>query len=421
MAIQGLRDSSNFQTNQRPENWRETILRLMPNSAEAAKAPLTALTSQMKTRSIDDSVYHSWEKSVQTRRVALGASLTAPAAGSIQNITVTSGAKGFKEGDLLLVEDALRTGGTPEILQVYSDPASDTVLAVVRGAASTTPAAVTYNGAGVNPNLVCIGSAFEEGSLAPTGVAWDPSEVYNYLQIFRSTLELTRTAMKTKLRTNGKAKDEAKREALETMGMDLERAFWFGKRSLSVKNNKPVRTFNGIYSLIPAANKLTPAAPTSGVELDEIEEFMFKIFKYGSSEKMFFTGNRALLAIQQAVRKNTAYTIYRGEKEFGMAVTRITSPFGDLVCKSHPLFNQMSGGTTSATAYYGMEAAGFVLDMSNIGYVHLTDSDITYEDELEAPGMDGVKEGYIGEVGIEVNLADTHFFIYGLNSGKVDT
>ena len=49
---------------------------------------------------------------------------------------------------------------------------------------------MAFTGAGVNPNLLCIGSAFEEGSLAPTGVNYDPTERYNYTQIFRRTLEI---------------------------------------------------------------------------------------------------------------------------------------------------------------------------------------------------------------------------------------
>ena len=68
MAIQGLRDTSNFVANQAPENWREAILRLMPNSAQAAKAPLTALTSKMKTESTNSRIFHWWENSTETRR-----------------------------------------------------------------------------------------------------------------------------------------------------------------------------------------------------------------------------------------------------------------------------------------------------------------------------------------------------------------
>lgn len=55
MAINGLRTTANFVTDQRPKNWRETILLLYPNG----KAPLTALTSLMKSEKTDDPEFNS--------------------------------------------------------------------------------------------------------------------------------------------------------------------------------------------------------------------------------------------------------------------------------------------------------------------------------------------------------------------------
>src|SRR3990172_536093 len=100
MPIQGLRDTSNFVANQRPQNWREGVMLLYPNG----KAPLTALTSLMKSRSVDDFTYNWWEKSLNSQRVALGASLNAVA--GTQNITIVSGGKSFKEADILRVEES---------------------------------------------------------------------------------------------------------------------------------------------------------------------------------------------------------------------------------------------------------------------------------------------------------------------------
>lgn len=419
MAIQGLRDTGNFVANQRPENWREGILMLYPRSAEAAKAPLTALTSRMKEASTNDPYYHWWEKRMQTRRVTLTTNLTAPAAGTVQTIFATGGGfLGFKEGDIFMVENALGSGGTPELMQVAADPSSNTQCQVVRGVAGTTPATLTVAGAGVNPNIICIGSAYEEGSLAPTGVAFDPTDVYNFTQIFRSTTEMTRTAMNTNVRT-GNARDQAIKECLEIIGVDMERSFFFGRRHTTSKNGKPLRFANGIYAQLASENKL--ATTGASLTMNQLEAWMLSFFSAGSSEKVAFAGNRALLAIQQAVRKNSNYQIFVNEKEFGIKVVRIVSPFGVLVLISHPLFSQTVGGTTAATPYYGLEASMFVLDMANLRYRYLQKSDLTFEDELEVPGMDGIKEGYIAECSIEVNHASTHFFCYNMNAGSADS
>lgn len=406
MAIQGLRDTSNFVTDQRPKNWREGIMLLKPNGM----TPLTALTSLMKSRKVDDPEFNWWEKEMQTRRVALGANIAADTAGTNSTFTVTSGAKGFKAGDLLKSE---KTG---EIVRVYSDPTSDTSLVVTRGFAGTTSTAITYNGAGVNPNFICIGSAFEEGSLAPTGVAFDPTKITNYTQIFRSTLEATRTAAKTRLRT-GDAIKEAKRECLENIMNDVERALWNGVKSEGTLNGKPVRTMDGVLSRI-TTNVVTNT--DGSFSMSELEGWLETAFNYGSSEKMGFCGNRVLTAIQQVIRKNSQMTITPGIKEYGMAVVRLTTPYGELVLKSHPLFNQQSGGTTGGSAYYGLNSSLVILDMDNLKYVTFQDDDIKYQADLQSNGLDGEKSGYLGELSLEVGLEKSHMVIHRLDSGVAD-
>lgn len=422
MAILGLRDTSNFVANQAPESWREGILLLYPNGAEASKAPLTALTSLMKSKSVDDPRFHWWEKSLNDRRVQLhatttvnGGDPTAATAGTVEVWTLksTEDAKQFKKNDLLMVEQ------TKEILQVTEDPTSDTSITVRRGAAGSTTAAIDPNGVGINPMLVCIGSAFEEGSRAPTGVNFDPTEQYNYTQIFRSTLEMTNTAMKTRLRTGDQVK-EAKRECLEYLSVDMERAFFFGKRNSTTQNGKPLRTTNGIINMIPSANQYAFASGT--VTMDLLMARMKDLFSVGSYEKMAFCGNQALLAINETVRKNSTWNIQNGVKEYGMAVTRLTTPFGELVLKPHPLFNQMSGGTNEGTnTYNAWDSAAFILDMPNIEYVYLNGRDVTYQKKLQDDGVDGMQSGYIAECGLELHHASTHWLWTGVKTGTRDS
>lgn len=46
----GMRGTGDWVTDQRPKNWRETILFLYPNGT----APLTAIMSKMKSEKTDD-------------------------------------------------------------------------------------------------------------------------------------------------------------------------------------------------------------------------------------------------------------------------------------------------------------------------------------------------------------------------------
>lgn len=404
MTIQGFRTTANFVVDGRPKHWRAGILLNYPNG----DAPLFALTSAMKSEVVTDPEFNWWEKPMQTRRISLGANLDANT--GTQTITVASGARGFKEGDLLLVEH------TDEILMVASEPTSDTALSVTRAYGDVAATAVTYNGATVNPNLLGIGSAYEEGSDAPIGRAYDPTKKFNYTQIFRNTFEHTRTAIKTKLRTEDDVK-EAKRETLELHSRDIEFAFLFGNRTEKTKNGKPIRTTGGILSFIQASNKKTVS--NGQLDMQTLEGYMEEIFAFGSSEKIAFVGNRAMTAINQAVRRNSAYQIGAGEKLFGMTVTRIVSPHGELILKRHPLFNQVSGATGAQT-YTALNSSMLVVDQAKLKYKHLKGDDTRYEPVLQANGVDGVKSGFITECGLELHNPECFYFVEGMNQGIAD-
>lgn len=417
MPILGLRTTANFVTNQRPENWRETITLLYPNSAEVGKAPLTALTSVMKNRKTDDPVFHWWEKSLNNRRFLLTADLGATAGGAAGNLTVDASynpAITVKKNDILLVEQ------TGEIVRVSADPTATNTIPVVRGfntgGAGT---AIIVAGAGVNPYVMVIGSAFEEGSDAPSGVNFDPNERNNYTQIFRSTLEMTRTASQTRLRT-GDAVAEAKRECLEYYSVDMERAFWFGKKGSTTVNGKPLRMMSGVIeqiSAVSSANIITANA-SAGEDMDWLMATLKDIFQDGSTEKVAFAGNGAILTIGEIVRKNSQLQIEAGIKEYGMQVSRLYSPFGTLVIKSHPLFSQQSGGTNGGTPFYSMDTAMVILDMNYVKYVYLQDVD--YEPDLTQKGLDGMKSGYLSEVSIELSHPKAHFYIKNLAKATKD-
>jgi len=413
VSIQGLRHSDNFATNERPQNWRQGLLRLYPNSAEAAKAPLTALTAAMKDRSVDDPVFHWWEKEMDDRRLKLAADLTA-ANTTLTFDTSVKSALTLKEGDVLMVE------ATGEIMHVAQNPTSAGEAIVVRGIGTAGVGTVLdHDGNGVNPHVLVVGSAYEEGSMAPSGINFDPTERYNYTQIFRQTLEMTRTAAKSRLRTTDQVK-EAKRECLEIIGVDMERAFWFGKRHATTKNGKPLRFSAGVKDQILSLAPSNIHTFTAAIDMDELEAMLIDVFKYGSSEKVAFGGNKALATINAIVRKNTSFNIQTGIKEYGMSVTRLTTPFGELVFKAHPLFNQSPGGTTGNADYNSLNSAMAILDMANIGYVYLTGDDLRYEADLKSNGLDGSKSGYIAECGMELIHAKTHHWWNGVASAKVD-
>lgn len=400
MAITGLRHTENFGADVRPKNWREGILLQYPNG----EFPLFALTSQMKKESTNDPEFNWFEKRLDARRLYCEAGV---ASTSTTTVPVKEGAKVVVAKTMLYVE------ATGEILFVSADPANDTSLEVVRGFAGTTAKNIP-----ATANLLVIGTSFEEGSKAPTGQGYDPFKRYNYTQIFRRTLEMTGTAQKTKLRT-GDAEKEAKREALEYISIDIERSFWFSNRNQDTFEGKPRRTMGGVLSQLPAANifDASKTAFADGVSFSDLEGWIKDLFKFGSSEKMVFCGDLALLTLQRIIRNasESTWTWTPQTKEYGMNVSRLVTPFGTLVFKTCPLFSQsVSTGLNEASPSYGFDSYAFVLDMARVKYVYMEGRDLHYQANLTEVGMDGSKSGYLAECSIKIEQLENHGLIKNL-------
>ncbi|KKL19948.1 hypothetical protein LCGC14_2460340 [marine sediment metagenome] len=207
---------------------------------------------------------------------------------------------------------------------VFADDTNAKVTGVLKNGASSyiacrlLEADPTTTGLASCNTIIIIGNINAEGAAMPDSIAYDPNRLYNYTQIFRTPLEITRTARKTKLRT-GDAYKEAKREALQLHSIEMEKAFLWGIRTENTgDNSKPERTTWGLIDFIRTANT---SGLTEGVTSDFTTEADFndtawidggeewldiqleQIFRYGSDERMAFVEHLAdhLLPRQDAL------------------------------------------------------------------------------------------------------------------------
>lgn len=400
----GVRMTDNFVANQRPKNWREGTLLLFPNGM----APLYALSAGAKSESTDDPEYNWWEKAMLSQRIAIATDL-------LDGTTITLPANaardaGWRVGDIILVEE------TGELMRCEAPNATSTTATVERGLGAVGKTTVDFDGAAVNPNLVIVGSQFEENSAAPVGASLNPVKKVNYTQIFRTTFEASRTAIKSRLRT-GDAVREAKREVLQYHSAAIEKAFFWGEAEETTVGGEVARRTGGVYEFIGAGNTHDFAGD---VQWDTLLPQLEKAFRFGSSQKFAFCGNLALLSIQEAIRlaNGTTVNIMHGDKAFGMDVTRLMTPFGELVLKTHPLFNQQTSVLTGAQTYRAWDGFCTIIDMENVRYRYLKDSDTQYQPKLQDNGLDGIRSGYLSEVGLELHHPDTHFDLRGMTAGS---
>lgn len=386
MAIMGLRGTGDWGTDERPKNFRETILWRQPNGM----APLTALMAKMGSEKVDDPEFAWWEEQLNAHRVQVNGAL----ADNATALVVDSGASNLVPGDLLLVEKADQATYDNEIVEVTA-VASDTAATISRGAAGTTAAAIADNA-----NLTKIGNVYSEGSGSPSASTRNPTKSYNYCQIFKTSYELTESSKVTKARTGDPLKNDKKRKMFDH-SVAMELAFMLGRRSETTgSNGKPKRTTGGLRSFISSNVKVFAGDFT----LDNFINAVSPVFDYATGagdERLCLIGNTALTALNRLATGATNNRINHTEmvKVYGMNLTRVVMPQGTLYLKSHPLMNVHPLLTKSA----------FVINPSGMKYRYLRDT--KPQDNIQANDSDTQKGQWIGECGLEVHHEKTFAYL----------
>lgn len=387
-AIAGLRGTGDWATDERPKNFRETILWRDPNGM----TPLTGLLSKTKSDSTDDPEFAWWEEQLNLIRVqsdATGLSASSTALG------LTGGGLDLVPGDLLLVEKADVAVFNNEIVEV-SSVTSDTAI-VVKRAQSGTAAAAT----GASAFFTKIGNRFSEGSTSPSVSSRNPNKLYNYCQIFKTAYESTRTATQTKTRTGDSLKNDKKRKMFDH-AVAMELAFLFGVRNETTgANGKPMRTTGGLRQFITTNSTVFATTPTVNTFLDAI----YPVFDYAGSgagnERIVFAGNGALNALNKLIAGSANIEInYEGViKTYGMALQSFVTPQGIFYIKSHPLMNTHPRYTNSM----------IVLNPAGLRYRYIMDT--KPQDNIQANDADTKKGQWISEVGLEINHERTFAYV----------
>ena len=271
--------------------------------------------------------------------------------------------------------------------------------------------------------VMVIGSMNAEGAAMPTGVSYDPAKLYNYTQIFRTPLSITRTARKTRLRT-GDAYKEMKREALELHGIEMEKAFLFGiPYEGTGDNGKPERMTEGLITCI----RNNVAANVNDYQLnatyhgklwlddgggeDWLDSYLETVFRYGRQDKLAVCGTGALLGLNKLARAGSHMTMTPSQKDYGINVITWITPFGTIHLKTHPLFNIESTLRNSM----------LIFEPENCVYRYIDDTTFYAEGDAKqaAPGtqggrIDGTQEEFLTECGLEYHHPYTAMFLNGV-------
>ena len=405
MAFLGMRGTGDFSTpDQRPKNYRETILYLYPNGT----APLTAMLSKLPSEATDDPEFKWFEKmlphqagditGIFTDAAGTVAYVAGAVAGAVLYVQVDqSVADEFRVGHQALIRD------TADSLQ---DVNAKTISVVKNGASSLIGCQLLENaksGTAACDRLLIIGNINAEGAGIPDAISYDPLARYNLTQIFRTPLEITRTARKTKIRT-GDAYAELKREALEMHSIEMERAFIFGVRTERVgANGKPERTTGGLMQAIRQFGAVSDYAndtSTAGKTWEQggkkwLNNMLEQIFRYGKTEKLAYCGSGAILGMNALAEAFGDIQITVRQAAYGITVNEWITPFGSLFLKTHPLFSY------ELTNRHTM----MIFEPQGLKYRYIDDTTFFADDAKHGPNRrDGVKEEFLTEAGLEYHF-----------------
>lgn len=330
MAVKGVFASDAGINGERAGDFASGILKVNPTGT----APLFALTSGMPSSEATDIIVNWFEENHITGRVLINSFVTDGDGVGF----VVADASSYIVGAVLLVEE---TGE-----YVFVDAIVGNTVTVTRGMGGSTVATVT-----AADHFQRIGTGHEEGSSRPVAVANKGFPRFNFVQIFRNTWNVTRTAQAINFRT-GSRKARSMADAGQFHAEDIERSFIWGIQHIGTINGESFHSMDGINRQI-VTNITTAGGTTNWTQLQDFFLTIFSRNIQGSpNERIAFCGNGALNVINNIARLNADLNITVAQTDFGMNVSTLITPFGTVKLMTHPLMTESPLWTNELYIYH---------------------------------------------------------------------
>lgn len=420
--------SADFVTNERPENWRQGLFLYQPQG----RAPLFAMTSNQKVEAVDDPKFHWWEKQMAAQAgdvtnmyqdVALANAITAgnTAAGTtiFAKVPVVT-ANEIRAGHVVSLRLSTNMlGALAGKVTAVDKNGADSIITIKT---LEVDRAVTNADLSDCDRIAVVGDLNAENAEMPSALSYEPTEFHNLTEIFRGPLEISGTALETRLRTGNKYK-ELKREALELHSAGIEYSAFFGVRNDGTgADGKPERTTEGI---IPRVRRLESANEVNYVTStdssangksweaggqDWLNEQLERLTRFSSGNATVFCGSGALQGLEKLALVYGNFQLKAGSTSFGMNFRTWVNSFGSFTILTHPLFTFNSDTRNMMVLF----------DPKNMIWRPLKNRDTHFRNDdrkmqsKKGAGRDGIKEEWLTEGGWQMNQMNTFMVLYGV-------
>lgn len=410
-------------------------------------APLMGLLSYLPSEETDKVEFGQYERRFPTQKTLTVATGTAPflngdgtaftdtgtMTANVEYIVKVLTTAEFKPTHVIEIREVVYTAGaTKSIKGTVTEVVSSTQLKF--RPYSTTAGVENGTTDNVSKSVVIIGTANAEGGRSGTGITVAPINPTNYTQIFRAAFAISRTALKGGLEydKSGPYKTLRFENGLRYM-MEMEKAFIFGqKHTVNVtdpdtgESSAEAKTGGVIYHLeqYEAADSIYrggTGAPAITANSDsdkriidvggtltkaDLNTYLGRVFKKSSDkayEKLCLCGGKFLETVNTLVERTVTRNVMLEEKGTNakFIVHSLETLRGSVHFKVHPIFDNDSD----------LEDAGLFLDLGNLSYRPLTDSDTQFLKGRQETDRDGRKDEWIGEAGLQCLFPESHMFI----------
>jgi len=438
-AILGMRGTGSWglSSNERPTNFREKILREYPNGP----AVFMGLLGMLKSEDVDDVKFTIFEQTFPDQihaLVATGdvtddgdtASTPTTSTGTTDQYIVLGTTEYTNPENYFKVGHIIKNETTGEVMLVVGKGSTlANSLKVIRniGASATYGDNSGSVGTGVAPSnsqvITIIGNANIEGDNYPTAIAYQPSERWNFIETFRTALELTDDAAQTYFRT-GKVLDNLKYDAAMQHSMEMEKAFWFGKRELlqsgtgsdtvpypitptiSGRTSTQDQRFMGGFNFFVDSNYTTDFS--SGLSRAAFLEFLRPIYTIPgmSMNKIAFCGSQALGVMTQYAEDLGQIFLEPSDKTYGLQIRTLVHAWGELKMVNHPLFSEHPSWAKRM----------HIVDTKNVMYRFLRGRDTRFLKDRQGNGEDKTVHEFMTKASLELRHPRTHGIATGIDA-----
>lgn len=316
-----------------------------------------------------------------------GTPLTSAAAGALAAATTLNVATG--DGVMFTKNDLIYNRNTNEIMLV-TDITAD-ALTVVRGIGTSTEGT---SGEAITADdvIVLVSSAFPEGSVAPEAMQFKPHEFYNFTQIFKKTIENSKTNEATEYYGNINKMSMQRKDSFDAYLLQKSRAYFLGQRAIRMDaSGKPQRMTGGLDYFIKT-NVMVKKAFGYPLFMD----FAERAYGYGGDEKIFICNPAMATLVQKEVLSNKiSMEVSPKTKEFGINIKRLQTVSGAMDILVDHTMSQIYRFPT-----------GFALETDLIEEMVLRPD--TWEANIQDKDVDGLKDQLIGEAGLKVINEQRH-------------